>query len=77
VSDFRTRALAALGRGELHAFTQAELDRGVTRGELLDRYEQLRAELPEAAEDGVLDVMDCLVGRCAPSARFTDSWSTG
>ncbi len=46
------------------------LDAGLSEEALLEDLSQIRALVPEEAEDRVLDVMDLLVGWCAPEFKL-------
>lgn len=48
------------------------LDEGIPSEQLVEDLDQIRALVPEDIEDSVLDVMDLLVGWCAPTARLTN-----
>lgn len=52
----------------LRSVVQATLDDGIHGGVLLEDLEQIRGLVSDRLEDMVLDVMDLLVGWCAPSA---------
>lgn len=60
------------GRFEgLRDLTQRLLDEGTPSEVLVDDLGQIRGLVSEDLEETVLDVMDLLVGWCAPSARLT------
>jgi hypothetical protein len=59
------------GSKALRALVQGYLDEDIPSEQLVEDLDQIRALLPEEVEDSVLDVMDLLVGWCAPSARLT------
>jgi hypothetical protein len=54
----------------LRLIVEAALSHGCDREELTRELEDLRPELAPAQEDVVLDVMDCIVGWCAPAERI-------
>src|SRR5262245_3390139 len=68
----------ALRSGEpvagLRQLATEQLGQGLTREEVLARFEQVRQQLRSADreedEDAVLDVMDFLVGWCSPHAKI-------
>lgn len=47
------------------------LDEGISDAVLREDLDQIRGLVSPDDEDKVLDVMDLLVGWCAPSARLT------
>lgn len=59
------------GFEDLRDLTQRFLDEGTPPEVLLDDLAQVCGLVPEHQEETVLDVMDLLVGWCAPSARLT------
>jgi len=74
-------ALAAVGADDgrewLRATVKGFLDEGMSSRALLDDLERLRDLVPtETDEDKVLDVMDLLVGWCAPGARLAPPANT-
>jgi hypothetical protein len=58
------------GFDNLRALVQGYLDDGVSREQLLEDLSQIRALVPGDIEESVLDVMDLLVGWCAPQYRL-------
>jgi hypothetical protein len=64
------------GFDDLRALVKRYLDSGIPSGQLLEDLSQIRALVPDDVEETVLDVMDLLVGWCAPafklSSRETD-----
>lgn len=70
----RDRIIAAAESGDgftnLREVVQTMLDDGVHADTLLDDLGQVRGLVTEAQEEIVLDVMDLVVGWCAPSARL-------
>ncbi len=67
---FLQAALSADGYESLVALVQQQLDQGDTAETLVADLTDVRPFLPSESEDDVLDVMDRLVGWCAPSARL-------
>lgn len=59
------------GFEDLHDLTRRFLDEGTPSEVLLDDLGQIRGLVSEDLEETVLDVMDLLVGWCAPSAKLT------
>lgn len=53
-------------------------NQGQTQREIYNAFEQYRAYLRdeerEFDEDIVMDIMDCITGRCGPHARLFDSY---
>jgi hypothetical protein len=66
-----TAVESSRGYDNLKALVQGYLDEGVSSELLVDDLDQIRALVPEDVEETVLNVMDLLVGWCAPSARLT------
>lgn len=69
------RALASSDRvGELRRLAQRLRDEGSQPDALLNRFEQVRQMLREAAreddEDAVMDVMDFISGWCSPHMKL-------
>jgi hypothetical protein len=62
---------AGSGFEDLRDLTQRLLDEGVPSDVLLDDLGQIRGLVTDEQEESVLDVMDLLVGWCAPSAKLT------
>jgi hypothetical protein len=54
------------GFDALRSLVKQYLDDGVRAEQLLEDLDQIRALLPDDVEELVLDVMDLLVGWCAP-----------
>ena len=57
------------GFERLPELVQGLLDEGATVDEVLGQLEQVRHQVTSEDEDKVLDVMDLLVGWCAPTRR--------
>jgi hypothetical protein len=66
-----TAVVHADGFERLRAVVKRMLDEGTTSAVLLEDLGQIRALVSPGDEDKVLDVMDLLVGWCAPWARLT------
>lgn len=68
----RDRMLAAMEHAEgfecLRQVVKRMLDEGIVSAVLLEDLDQIRALVSPDGEDKVLDVMDLLVGWCAPQA---------
>ena len=58
------------GFDNLRALVKQYLDDGIRAEQLLEDLTQIRALVPEHVEELVLDVMDLLVGWCAPEFRL-------
>lgn len=58
------------GAQGLQVLVQRLLDEGTGSDVLVDDLEQIRGLVAEEVEETVLDVMDRLVGWCAPGARL-------
>jgi hypothetical protein len=58
------------GYGSLLLLVQQRIDRGDSGETLIADLENIRPFLSDEYEDGVLDVMDRLVGWCAPDQRL-------
>lgn len=58
------------GFGVLRDLVKRQVDAGVPKETLLDDLGQIRGLLAEEAEERIFDVMDLLVGWCAPGARI-------
>jgi hypothetical protein len=56
--------------GRLRDLVKQFVDEGVPPDQLLDDLSQIRALVSEETEESVLDVMDLLVGWCAPEFRI-------
>lgn len=54
----------------LRDLVQNLLDAGHSEESLLEDLNEIRALVPEDVEEGIMAVMDLLVGWCAPSARL-------
>jgi hypothetical protein len=54
----------------LRTLVKRYLDDGIPSDQLLEDLSQIRALVPEDVEESVLDVMDLLVGWCAPEFRL-------
>lgn len=61
---------SAQGFDQLRSLAQKFLDEGVPADQLLEDLDQIRALVSEEIEETVLDVMDLLVGWCAPRFRL-------
>ena len=74
--DLQNQLLRALERSDAYqALRQVVLAwkaSGMSRQAVLNVFEQVRPTLSEqeTKEEHLLDVMDCIVGYCAPSARL-------
>jgi hypothetical protein len=64
------------GFDQLRALVQNELESGAESDALLADLDDIRRLVDGQTEDGVLDVMDLLVGWCAPEARLRGPDST-
>jgi hypothetical protein len=73
VSAVRTLALDGEA-DQIHRLVRNGVANGADRQDLIAALTslmlELRAEGQEAAEDQVLDVLDCLEGWCSPQARI-------
>jgi hypothetical protein len=58
------------GFDNLRALVKRYLDKGIQGEQLLDDLSQIRALVADDLEESVLDVMDLLVGWCAPEFRL-------
>jgi N-acetylmuramic acid 6-phosphate (MurNAc-6-P) etherase len=58
------------GFSRLRDLVQNLLDSGLSEESLLEDLGEIRALVPEDVEDLIMEVMDLLVGWCAPSARL-------
>lgn len=64
------------GYETLRAVVQGLSDDGVDLRILLEDLDQLRPLVAQAQEDAITDVMDLVVGYCAPTARIGPySWT--
>jgi hypothetical protein len=61
---------SAHGFDSLRTLVKQYLDDGIPGDHLLEDLSQIRALVPEDVEESVLDVMDLLVGWCAPEFRL-------
>lgn len=61
----------------LKNLAQSYLDSGISSEQLLAELDGIRELVPDGDEDVVLDVMDLLVGWCAPSARLVPKHAYG
>jgi hypothetical protein len=59
------------GFENLRTLVKGYLDDGIPSDQILEDLSQIRALVPENVEESVLDVMDLLVGWCAPQFRLT------
>jgi hypothetical protein len=66
-----TAVESSYGFDELRSLVKRYLDSGIPSNQLLEDLSQIRALVPEDVEESVLDVMDLLVGWCAPEFRLT------
>lgn len=77
--DLQNQLLSALEQGDAYeALRQVVLAwkaSGMSQQAVLNVFEQVRPTLSEqeTKEDLLLDVMDCIVGYCATSARLFES----
>jgi hypothetical protein len=62
---------SAQGFSGLRALVKRYLDDGIPVDQLLEDLSQIRALVSEHTEESVLDVMDLLVGWCAPEFKLT------
>lgn len=67
-----TAVESSTGFEALRTLVKGYLDEGIPTEQLVEDLEQIRALVPEEIEDSVLDVMDLLIGWCAPTARLTN-----
>ena len=58
------------GFERLRDLIQDYLDRGISKDTLLEDLGQIRRLVEDEVEDHVLDVMDLLVGWCAPNFKL-------
>lgn len=58
------------GFERLRDLVKGLLDSGLSEESLLEDLTQIRALVPDEVEDQVLDVMDLLVGWCAPQYKL-------
>ena len=61
------------GFADLRGLVKRYLDEGIPSDQLLEDLSQIRALVPEDIEESVLEVMDLLVGWCAPGFRLAKS----